>query len=108
MLNRRTIVTLAVCTSVLMTAGFALAKNSHHNNGHNLLGPKLHQNGKHDVGKIGNNAVTAEVNDDKACGMSAGSLQARKVTSNKKLASGAAHAVKSAANGPIQLAQSAV
>ncbi len=50
MLNRRTIVTLAVCTSVLMTAGFALAKNSHHNNGHNLLGPKLHQNGKHDVG----------------------------------------------------------
>ena len=43
MFNRRTIVKLVVCSSMLMTAGFALAKNSHHNNGHNLLGPKLHQ-----------------------------------------------------------------
>jgi hypothetical protein len=105
MFNRRTIVQLAVCSSVLMTAGYALAKNSHHNNGHNLLGPKLHQSGKHEVGKIGSNAVTAEVSNDKVVGMSAGSLPARKVKSNKKLASGDADTVKIAANGPIQLAQ---
>ena len=84
MFNRRTIVKLVVCSSMLMTAGFALAKNSHHNNGHNLLGPKLHQNGKHEVGKIGNNAVIAEVSNDNVVGMSAGSLPARKVKSNKK------------------------
>jgi len=90
---------------MLMTAGFALAKNSHHNNGHNLLGPKLHQTGKHEVGKIGNNAVTAEVSNDKVVGMSAGSLPARKVKSNKKQADGDADTVKNAANGPIQLAQ---
>ena len=37
--------------------------------------------------------------------MSAGSVPARKVKSNKKLASGDADTVKLAANGPIQLAQ---
>jgi hypothetical protein len=108
MFNRRTIVKLVVCSSMLMTAGFALAKNSHHNNGHNLLGPKLHQNGKHDVGKIGSNAVVAEVSNDKVVGMSAGSLPARKVKSSEKLASGDADTVKIAANGPIQLAQADV
>ena len=104
MFNRRTIVKLVVCTSVLMTTGFALAKNSHHNNGHNLLGPKLHKNGKHEVGKIGSNAVVADVDNDKVVGMSAGSLPARKVKSNKKLASGDTGTVKIAANGPLQLA----
>src|SRR5260370_38468818 len=105
MLNRRTIVTLAVCTSMLMTAGFALAKNSHHNNGHNLLGPKLHQNGKHEVGKIGSDAVTAEGSNDKGVGMSAGSLPARKGKSNKKRANGDADSANLPANGPLQLAQ---
>jgi hypothetical protein len=105
MVNRRTLAKLVVCTSMLMTAGFALAKNSHHNNGHSLLGPKLHQNGKHEVGKIDNNAVLAEVSNDKVVGMSAGSLPARRVKSNKKVASGDADTVKIAANGPIQLAQ---
>ena len=105
MFNRRTIVKLVVCTSVLMTAGFALAKNPHHNNGHNLLGPKLHKNGKHEVGKIGSNAVVADVSNDKVVGMIAGRLPARKVKSDKKLASGDTGIVKIAANGPIQLAQ---
>src|SRR5258705_11258563 len=105
MFNRRTIVKLVVCTSVLMTAGFALAKNPHHSNGHNLLGPKLHKNGKHEVGKIGNNAVVAEVNSEKAVGMSAGSLPARKVKSNKQLPRGDTGTVEIAANGPLQLSQ---
>jgi hypothetical protein len=56
-------------------------------------------------GKIGNNTVTAEVSNDKVVGMSAGSLPARKVKSNKKQANGDADILKIAANGPIQLAQ---
>src|SRR5260370_35828813 len=105
MFNRRTIVKLVVCTSVLMTAGFALAKNSHHNNGHNLLGPKLHKNGKHEVGKIGSNAIVADVSNDKVVGVSAGSLLARKVKQNKKLSSGDTGTVKMAPNCPIEHAE---
>src|SRR5258706_16457197 len=103
MFNRRTIVKLVVCTSVLMTAGFALAKNPHHNNGHNLLGPKLHKNGKHEVGKIGSNAVVAAASNDKGVGMIAGRLPARKAKSDKKLASGDTGTVKFAVTCPIQL-----
>jgi hypothetical protein len=46
MLNRRTIVAIVVGTSLLTNAGFALAKNAHHNNGHNLLGEKSSQERK--------------------------------------------------------------
>ncbi|WMT76057.1 hypothetical protein [Bradyrhizobium sp. Ash2021] len=112
MFNRRNLVTLIVGTGMLIvgtgmlvTAGFAQPKMQHHNDGHNLLGPELHQNGKHEVGKIGLNAVVAEVSNDKVVGMSVGDLPARKVKSNKKLASGDAGTVKIAANGPIRLAQ---
>jgi hypothetical protein len=62
-----------------LAGGIALAKNQHHNNGHSLLGAKLSQNGKHEIGKIGNNAVTADVNNKKVVNMSAGNLPARKV-----------------------------
>ena len=68
MLNRRTITALVVCASLLATAGLAVAKNAHHNNGHNLLGEKIHKNGKHEIGKIGSNAVVAEVSNDKVVG----------------------------------------
>lgn len=103
MLNRRTIMTFVVSTSLLATAGLALAKNVHHNNGHNLLGAKLHQNGKHEIGKIGANSVVAEVSNDKVIGMSAGNLPVQKVKSGKKMAG--ADAAQVAANGPIRLAQ---
>jgi len=106
MLNRRTIVALVAGASLLATTGFAVAKNVHHNNGHNLLGAKLHQNGKHQIGKIGNNPVVAEVSNDKVIGMSAGSLQVKRVKSNKRMA-GASDTVQVSANGPIQLAQTA-
>jgi hypothetical protein len=105
MFNRRTIMTLVISTSLLATAGFALAKNAHHNNGHNLLGGKLHQNGKHEVGKIGNNSVVAEVSNDKVVGMSAGNLPVQKVKSNKKMAGSAVDTVQIAANGPVRFAQ---
>lgn len=108
MFNRRTVMAIVVGTSLLASAGFALAKNVHHNNGHNLLGAKLHQNGKHQIGKIGNDAVVAEVSNDKVVGMSAGSLPVQKLKSNKKMAGAASDTVQVAANGPIRLAQADV
>jgi hypothetical protein len=84
-------------------AGFALAKNAHHNNGHNLLGEKVHKNGKHELGKIGKDSIVAEVSNDKVVGMSAGNLPVQKVKSSKKMAG--ADTTQVAGNGPIKLAQ---
>ena len=105
MFNRRILLGLAVFASLVVADGLAVAKNEHHNNGHNLLGAKINQNGKHEIGKIGNNSVTAEVNNKKVVNMSAGSLPVRKVKSNKKLAEHGLGGIKIAANGDIQLAQ---
>jgi hypothetical protein len=85
MINRRMLLCLAVLASLLVVGEFAIAKNEHHNNGHNLLGAELNQNGKHEIHKIGNNSVVAEVNNKKVVNMSAGSLPVRKVKSNKKM-----------------------
>jgi hypothetical protein len=103
MFNRRTIMAIVIGTSLLAAGGFALAKNAHHNNGHNLLGEKIHKNGKHEVGKIGKDSVVAEVSNDKVVGMSAGSLPVQKVKSSKKMAG--ADTTRLAQNGPIRLAQ---
>ena len=103
MFNRWTITALVVCASLLATAGLAVAKNAHHNNGHNLLGEKIHKNGKHEIGKIGSNSVVAEVSNDKVAGMSAGNLPVQKVKSSKKMAG--ADTTQVAVNGPIKLAQ---
>jgi hypothetical protein len=107
MFYRRTIMAIVAGMSLLTTAGFASAKNIHHNNGHNLLGAKLHQNGKHQVGKIGNDSVVVEINNDKVVGMSAGSLSVQRVKSDKKMAGSSSETVQVAANGPIRLAQAA-
>lgn len=108
MFNRRTIMAIVAGTSLLASVGFALAKNVHHNNGHDLLGAKLHQNGRHQVGKLGNDSVVAEVSNNKVVGMSAGSLLAQRVKSNKKMAGGSSDTIRVAANGPIRLAQADV
>lgn len=105
MLNRRTVMALAVGASLLTTAGIALAKNAHHTNGHNLLGEKIHKNAKHEVGKIGANSVIAEVSNDKVVGMSAGSLPVQKVKSNKKMAA-SGDTINVATSGTIRLAHS--
>ena len=105
MANRRMLLSFVLSTSMALAGGMALAKNQHHSNGHNLLGAKLNQNGKHEIGRIGNNAVAAEVNNKKVVSMSAGNLPARKVKSNKKMADGELTGVQLAANGDIQLAQ---
>jgi hypothetical protein len=107
MLNRRALIGLVFSTSILMAGGIALAKNEHHNNGHNLLGEKLNQNGRHEINRIGNNAVTAEVSNKKVVAMSAGNLPARKVKSNKKMAGIGFDHLQIAAKGEFQLAQAA-
>ncbi len=92
--------------SLLVASGLALAKNAHHNNGHNLLAAKINQNGKHEIDKIGNNSVVAEVNNKKVVNMSSGNLPVRKVKSNKKLAADVGlGGIKVAANSSTQLAQ---
>jgi hypothetical protein len=107
MFNRRIILSLMVFASLLVAGGLAVAKNEHHNNGHNLLGAKINQSGKHEVHKIGNNSVVAEVNNRKVVNMSAGSLPVRKVKSNKKMAAedGIGGIKIAASSGSIQLAQ---
>jgi uncharacterized protein YaiE (UPF0345 family) len=104
MLSRRVLVSLAASIGIMVAGGMAFAKNQHHNNGHNLLGAKLNQNGKHEIGKAGNASVTAEVSNKKVVNMSAGSLPVRKVKSKKKMAVGLG-SIQVAANGEIQLAQ---
>jgi hypothetical protein len=105
MFSPRILLSLTVFSSLLVASGLAVAKNEHHNNGHNLLGAKINQNGKHEIHKIGNNSVVAEVNNKKVVNMSAGNLPVRKVKSNKKMAETALGGIKVAANGSIQLAQ---
>ena len=105
MLDRHILIGVFVATSVLIGSGIAFAKNAHHNNGHSILGEKLNQNGKHEVGKAGNATVTAEVNNKKVVNMSAGSLPVRKVKSAKKMASADQGLTRLAANGPVRLAQ---
>jgi hypothetical protein len=106
MINRRILLSLTLFASLLVAGGLAVAKNEHHNNGHNLLGAKINQNGKHEIDKIGNNSVIAEVSNKKVVNMSAGSLPVRKVKSNKKMAAeGVLGGITIAANGDIRLAQ---
>jgi len=107
MFDRRILLGMIVSGTVLALAGLAFAKNEHHNNGHDLLGAKLNQNGKHEIGKIGSNSVLAEVNNKKVVNMSAGSLAVRKVKSNKKMAGSESEQIKIAAAGEIRIAQAA-
>jgi hypothetical protein len=111
MLSRRTIVHLVASSTVLTLTGVAAAKNSHHKDGHSLLGGKLKQNGKHDIDKAGQATVSATVNNGKVTTMAAnhpqkGSLPVRKLKSDKKMAGSLPDHVRLAANGEgVQLAQ---
>ena len=105
--DRRILVSLLIISTCVLGAGsIAAAKNSHHNNGHNLLGAKLNQDGRHEVGKAGTSSVVAEVKSKKVINMSAGSLPVRKVKSNKRMA--AVDSTKLAANGEFKVAQADV
>ena len=106
MLNRRGLLTAFMGIGFLGIGGVADAKGPHkHVNAHNMLGAKLKQNGKHEVGKAGKETVSAEVNSGKVVNMSAGSLPVKKVKSKKKIAGLVSPDIKLAANGDIQLTQ---
>lgn len=105
MIDRRVLVALTVSVGVLVAGGLAVAKSEHHNNGHNLLGAKINQNGKHEIAKIANISVVAEVSNKKVVNMSAGNLPVRKVKSNKKMAEGGIGGIQIASNADIRLAQ---
>jgi hypothetical protein len=64
MINRRTLVSLVLSASMLIVAGTALAKNAHHSDGHNLLGAKLGQNGKHEMSTVALDATVGELDPD--------------------------------------------
>ena len=106
MLNRRGLLTAIAGIGILGVGGVAHAKGPHkHSNGHNALGAKLKQNGKHEIGKAGKETVSAEVNNGKVVNMSAGSLPVKKVKSKKKMAVLESSNIRLAANGDIHLAQ---
>jgi hypothetical protein len=106
MLHRRGLLTAIAGIGILGVGGMVYAKGPHkHINAHNALGPKLKQNGKHEVGKAGKETVSAEVNNGKVVNMSAGSLPVKKVKSKKKMAVLESNNIRLAANGDIHLAQ---
>ena len=104
MFNRRVLLSVLFASSLIAGGQIADAKNHKHHDGHALLGGKLHQNGKHEVGKLGNNTVTAEVNNNKVINMTAGNLRAKKVRSKQKMA-GLSPIMSVAATGELKLAQ---
>lgn len=67
------------------------------------LGAKIHQDGKHEVGKHGKHTAVAEVKNHKVIDMTAGDLPVRRVKTNKKMVS--LDGLKLAPNGLVQLAQ---
>ena len=88
-------------------AGQGRAKHQHHHkNGHNLLGAKLKQDGKHAVGKFKNRDVTAEVKGGKVASMAAGDLAAKRVRTKTKMVQGSGGLIQAAWDGgAFQLAQ---
>ncbi len=87
MLNRRAALGVLATIGAAAASGASFAKGPHrHHDGHNALGAKLKQNGKHQVGKAGKETVLAEVNNGKVVGMTAGSLPVKKVKTTKKMA----------------------
>jgi hypothetical protein len=121
MLSRRTILDLLACFAFVTAAGAEPAKQKQesakkhqHKNGHNLLGAKLKQNGRHQIDKAGQATVSADVSNGKVTAMSAnhpqkGNLPARKVKSRQNMAGMGPQLVRVAASAEsTQLAQAIV
>jgi len=117
--------TMLACASLLVVSNFALAKNdgdkmgspSHgaqgqahghkhaHLNGHNLLGDKIKHDGKHELGRLADRVVTADVKNGKVDSMAAGDLPVKRVKTNKKMAELENGIIPAAWDGGHQLAQ---
>jgi hypothetical protein len=107
MFNRRVLLSALLATG-LVAGGIAVAKSAHHHDAHALLGAKLHENGKHQIHKIGSNPVTVEVSNNKVVNMAAGTLPVRKVRSKNKMASLQPEIIRAAASGAFKLTQTDV
>jgi hypothetical protein len=111
--------TVLGCASVLAVASLvtptttqadppASHKGAHkhtHFNGHDLLGGKIKQDGKHAIGKLGSRSVEAEVKGGKVVGMSAGDLPVKHVTSHTKMAASEGAVIRASWNQLFQPAQ---
>ena len=87
--------------------GGGKAKHQHkHANGKAIMGAKLKQDGKHEVGKLKDRTVTAEVKGGKVKNMSAGDLPMKRVKTKTKMACGNEGGLLRASwSGQVQLAQ---
>ena len=86
--------------------GGGKAKHQHkHANGKALLGAKLKQDGKHQVGKLKDRAVVAEVKGGKVKNMSAGDLPMKRVKTKTKMAWNDGGLLRASWSGQVQLAQ---
>jgi hypothetical protein len=82
------------------------AKHQHKNaNGKALLGAKLKQDGKHEVGKLKDRTVVAEVKAGKVKNMSAGDLPMKRVKTKTKMAANEGALLQASWSGQFQLAQ---
>jgi hypothetical protein len=91
MFTRRLLLAALTSASALAVPGIALARGKRHVNGHAMLGAKLKQNGKHNLGKAGKADVSVDVSNGKVVGFTAadptrGSLAIKKFKTSKKLA----------------------
>lgn len=86
--------------------GGGKAKHQHkHANGKALLGAKLKQDGKHQVGKLKDRDVVAEVKGGKVKNMSAGDLPMKRVKTKTKMAWNDGGLLRASWSGQVQLAQ---
>jgi len=86
--------------------GGGKAKHQHkHANGKATLGAKLKQDGKHEVGKLKDRTVVAEVKGGKVKNMSAGDLPMKRVKTKTKMAWNDGGLLRASWTGQIQLAQ---
>jgi hypothetical protein len=81
------------------------AQKGSHKKAKDLLGAKLKQDGKHNVGKAGKHDVKADVKKGKVVDMTAGDLPAHRVKTKQKMAGVDGGLIRLASNGPMQIAQ---
>ena len=69
MFNRRVLFTFIASMSIIAASGIVLAKQTHHQNGHALLGGKHKQNGKPKLNTAGKAKDIAQVRDRTVMGV---------------------------------------